>query len=152
MANILVGPTSVGSIKLSSSNPTDPLLIDPALLSNELDKSVIYECARMTSRAIEASPIAAKYGAEEYSIQEELRGRTDDEAMAERLLSTAQTINHGSGTCAMGSVVDVECKVKGMQALRVVDASVIPFAIGAHYQAIVYAIAEQVADMIAKEA
>lgn len=72
----------------------------------------------------------------------------DDEALYERLVKTCETIHHGSGTCAMGKVVDTECKVRGVQGLRVVDASVIPFAIGAHYQAIVYAIAERVSDMI----
>lgn len=152
MFNILTTPISVGTIRLSSSNPHDPLLIDPALFSNDLDKQLIYECTRMTTSAIMSSPIAIKYGAEEFNIRHEIRGRTDDEAIHERLLKTADTINHGSGTCAMGKVVDGECKVKGVRGLRVVDSSVIPFTIGAHYQAIVYAVAEKVSEMIVADA
>jgi choline dehydrogenase-like flavoprotein len=150
--NILTSPTSLGSIRLSSSDPTAPPIIDPALFGSTLDKQLIYECARMTSSAIASSSIASEYGAEEYNIQESLRGRLDDEALFERLVKTCDTINHGSGTCAMGKVVDTECKVKGVESLRVVDASIFPFSIGAHYQAIVYAVAEQAADMILKEA
>jgi choline dehydrogenase-like flavoprotein len=52
-------------------------------------------------------------------------------------------LNHGSGTCAMGTVVDTECRVKGIERFRVIDASVFPTLIRAHYQAI-YAVAEQV--------
>lgn len=52
---------------------------------------------------------------------------------------------HGCGTCSMGKVVDADLRVKGVRNLRVVDASVIPIAIGAHIQAVVYALAEQAA-------
>lgn len=59
-------------------------------------------------------------------------------------MNTAETLNHGSGTCAIGAVVDTECKVQGVKGLRVIDSSMIPFPLGAHYQATVYAMAEQV--------
>lgn len=98
----------------------------------------------MTSNAIQNSIAVSKYGAVEYGIDEELRGDFSDEALRKRLLNSVETVNHGSGTCAMGTVVDSDCKVKGVQGLRVIDSSVIPFPLGAHYQAIVYAMAEQV--------
>lgn len=57
---------------------------------------------------------------------------------------------HASGSCAMGTVVDTELRVKGVKNLRVVDASVFPISIGAHIQAAVYAMAEQAAVIISQ--
>ena len=48
----------------------------------------------------------------------------------------------------MGKVVDAECRVKGVSGLRVVDASVIPVPLAAHYQTPVFALAEQMVDII----
>jgi choline dehydrogenase len=48
----------------------------------------------------------------------------------------------------MGTVVDEVCKVKGVEGLRVVDSSVFPFVLGAHYQAVVCAVAEQVSAIL----
>jgi choline dehydrogenase-like flavoprotein len=64
--------------------------------------------------------------------------------MWKRLLKTGETLNHGSGTCSMGTVVDTKCRVKGVEGLRVIDSSVFPMPVGAHYQAAVYAVVEQV--------
>lgn len=58
------------------------------------------------------------------------------------------SIYHAAGTASMGKVVDTELRVYGVKGLRVVDASVMPVPIAAHYQATVYALAEQAADMI----
>jgi len=66
------------------------------------------------------------YGAEEYGINEQWRGIVTDEGISARILKTVDTVNHGSGTCAMGRGVDTKCKVKGFQGLRVVDASFCP--------------------------
>lgn len=144
MINVVATPASRGTIRLSSPDPLSSVLIDPAVFENPIDAKLLYACAAMTSRAISNSSATHKYGAVEYGVPEEMQGDFSDEAMRARLLRTAENINHGGGTCAMGSVVDTECRVLGTQGLRVVDASVMPFPIGAHYQAVVYAIAEQV--------
>jgi choline dehydrogenase-like flavoprotein len=73
--------------------------------------------------------------AQEYGIDESMRNDLSDEA--------SRALNHGSGTCAVASVVDNECRVKGVDCLRVVDASIFPHPLGAHYQATGYAVAEQ---------
>lgn len=98
----------------------------------------------MSITAIKNSSAVSKHGAVEYGIAEADRDDLSDEALRRRLVQTCSTVFHGSGTCAMGTVVDTECRVLGFQGLRVVDASIFPFPIGSHYQAAVYGIAEQV--------
>jgi len=143
MSALVVSPTSRGTLKLRSSNPADPPLLDPNLLSNELDRQLLYSVGRLGIAAMHG-PIGQKWGVQEYGIDENIRGDTSDAAMEARMMKTFRTLNHGGGTCAMGNVVDTECRVKGIEGLRVVDASIFPMPIGCHYQAIVYAVAEQV--------
>lgn len=59
-----------------------------------------------------------------------------------------RTMFHPAGSVSMGKVVDSELRVKGVDNLRVVDASVMPLPIAGHIQNCVYAIAEQAADII----
>ncbi|KAH8698370.1 hypothetical protein BGW36DRAFT_396168 [Talaromyces proteolyticus] len=141
--NILVTPSSRGTVSLKSTDPLDPPVCDPNMLSNELDQQLLWSAARLTSRGLERT-IAPEYGVSEYAVDDDLRNDYGDEAMMRRALRIVRTVNHGSGTCAMGSVVDTECRVNGIDGLRVIDSSVIPFPICAHYQAAVYALAEQV--------
>lgn len=72
-----------------------------------------------------------------------------DEKLDQRLATTGSTTWHAAGTCSMGKVVDTEFRVRGVERLRVVDASVIPVSLSAHIQAPVYALAEQAAAIIA---
>jgi hypothetical protein len=88
--------------------------------------------------------VGEKYGAQEYGIEESIRNDPSDSAMRKRFLKTREMLNHGSGTCSMGTVVDTECRVKGTEGLRVIDVSVFPMPIRAHYQAAVCTVAEQV--------
>lgn len=81
MANILVSPASCGSVRLSSAFPLDPPLLDPGLFTNPLGEKMVYECTRMTSTAIQNSSTVSKYGAVEYTIDEELRGDLSDQAL-----------------------------------------------------------------------
>jgi len=143
MCNMLVCPTSRGTLKLQSSNSQDPPILDPNLLSNELDTQLLYACGRLTISMLQG-PAGQRYGAREYGIDESMRNDLSDEAMQKRLFYASGSLNHGSGTCAMGSVVDSGCRVIGMEGVRVVDASIFPNPLGAHYQAAVYAIAEMV--------
>jgi choline dehydrogenase len=72
-----------------------------------------------------------------------------DEKLDQRLAMTSGTTWHASGSCSMGRVVDTEFRVRGVEGLRVVDASVIPVPLSAHIQAPIYAMAEQAAAIIA---
>ena len=149
LVNVLLSPISRGTLKLQSSNTEDAPLLDPNLLDNELDRQLAISSGRQAISMMHG-PIGKKIGAQEYGIDEVIRDDTSDDAIMARILKTGRTCNHGSGTCAMGLVVDSECRVKGIEALRVVDASVFPFPMGAHYQAIVYAVAEQVSNTVSE--
>lgn len=61
-----------------------------------------------------------------------------------------RTLYHPAGSAAMGKVVDSDLRVFGITGLRVVDASVFPTPLASHYQACIYALAEQAADIIHK--
>lgn len=63
-------------------------------------------------------------------------------------LTRTSTVYHAAGTASMGKVVDNDLKVLGIRGLRIVDASVIPVPIAAHYQALIYALGERAADII----
>lgn len=146
-------PESRGEIKLRSTNPLEQPYIDPRYLSAEKDCQVMLEGTKM-ARQILQSNVFKQYDAEEL-----LPGagvRTDDELMA-FIRRRAETIYHPVGTCKMGAdddemaVVSSELKVRGINALRVVDASVMPTLIGGNTNAPAIMIGEKAADMILTE-
>lgn len=79
---------------------------------------------------------------------EALTSTSSDEDIDKRVKRSAATWFHPAGSAAMGKVVDTDLKVMGVKGLRVVDPSVLPCPIGAHYQVVTYALAEQAAEII----
>lgn len=77
-----------------------------------------------------------------------LNARSTDEEIDAQVRSGGNTFYHPAGSAAMGKVVDSNLRVYGVENLRVVDASVLPLPITAHYQALMYALAEKAADII----
>lgn len=138
---MLVCPLSRGTLKLRSTDITDSPIIDPALLASSIDKEIFYDAIRSTTKAMQS---LKNLEAVEYTADETSRNDLSDSGIGARIKQGGSTVFHYSGTCAMGSVVDAKCRVKGIGKLRVVDASVFPIPLGAHYQATTYALAEQV--------
>lgn len=142
-------PTSRGSVKLASADPAADPLIDPNYFATETDRVVMREGMRLAMRAME-TPAGQQMVAEEFTPAgyPALTSKSTDDEIDARIKRAAATWFHPTGSCAMGHVVDNDLRVKGVEGLRVVDASVMPCPIGAHYQVATYAIAEQAADLI----
>ena len=142
-----------GELRLSSSDPLVHPVLDYKYLSHPEDmrrmREAVKQCIAITTR-------------EEFDgILKERLHPTDkeilsDELLDQWLLSVVGTQHHSSGTCKMGpaddplSVVDGRGKVKGVSALRVVDASIMPDVVRANTNATVIMIAEKIADEIVR--
>ncbi|KAI8288600.1 hypothetical protein K4K60_010831 [Colletotrichum sp. SAR11_57] len=156
ISGIFILPTSRGSIKLASGNITDSPLIDPNYLATAVDRYIVREGIRQeiafagSDKTVLGREIlngeAAPAGFDEpYTVN------STDEYIDARIRAAARSVHHPMGSTAMGKVVDGDLKVKGVRGLRVVDASVFPVVISAHLQVATFALAEQAAEIIAKD-
>lgn len=150
---LLYQPMSRGSITLSSANPEDPPIVDPAYYSTQADKVMLRSAVRNILRVVETPAmqevIECESPPEGYPP---LTSKSTDAEIDARVAGFGTTIHHAAGTCAMGNVVDGQLKVKGVNRLRIVDASVFPAPVSGALQASVYAMAELASDLILGDA
>jgi choline dehydrogenase len=160
--SLLVTLVSVGSrgfVRLRSDDPRHKPAIDPAYLSDGADIDPIISGLRM-AREFAAASAMAKLATVELAPGPGVR--TDTE-LVEFIRNDIGTLYHPVGTCAMGgdsrlaasrltSVVDPELRVRGIEGLRVVDASVMPAVPRGNTNAPTIAIAERAADLISGRA
>ncbi|MEM6583186.1 MAG: GMC family oxidoreductase N-terminal domain-containing protein [Pseudomonadota bacterium] len=143
----ILRPESRGDVSLKSSNPLDPPRINTNFLGDERDAQTLLQGVKRTRALMAAQPIA-KYITGETT----LAGVETDEDLMEVIRNKADTVYHPIGTCRMGSddasVVDLELKVRGVEGLRVVDASIMPRLISGNTNATSIMIAERAADFI----
>jgi len=141
-------PRSRGRLTLASADSDAAPLIDPNLLSAPEDLRPLIFGIRL-ARRIFASDAFAAYQAQESAPGAELRSDTDLEAY---IRAEAYTVHHPVSTCRMGSdeaaVVDPQLRVRGIDRLRVADASVFPSIIGGNTNAAVVMIAEKASDLL----
>jgi choline dehydrogenase len=148
VGTVLLRPRSRGRITLRSPDPNAAPRIDPRSFSEPADLATMVAGVRWARRISRAEPLAS------YRERELLPGdeAATDEALAAFVLERYQTLYHPVGTCKMGvdplAVVDPTLRVRGVEALRVVDASVMPVLIGGHTHAPTVMIAEKAADLI----
>lgn len=140
--------TSTGAIRLQSADPTVHPLIDPNYLANERDRWELRACVKLTRE------IFAQKAFDPYRGREILPGpdvRTDAEIDA-YVRAKADSAYHPCGSCKMGTdamaVIDPQCRVRGLEGLRVVDASIMPSIVSGNLNAPTIMIAEKAADMI----
>ena len=145
-------PDSRGHVRLTSSNARKAPVIQPNYLSTDSDRLVAARAIRLTRHIMAQAPLA-KYMPQEFKPGPELQ--TDAE-LARAAGDIASTIFHPVGTARMGgdtgAVVDPRLRVRGVDGLRVVDASVMPRITSGNTQAPVIMIAEKAADMIREDA
>ncbi len=144
-------PESVGSTHVQSRD----LALQPDIrlnyLSTERDKDVAVKSVRQAREIMTAKAL------EHYRPEEILPGPevASDEELLKKVGDIATTIFHPVGTCRMGpddqAVVDPQLKVRGLEGLRVIDASIMPKIVSGNTASPVVMIAEKAADMIRKE-
>jgi choline dehydrogenase-like flavoprotein len=141
-------PKSRGTVTLSSTDPHAAPAIDPALLSVEADIQPLIRAIRIARRILGA-PSFAHYHGTEVAPGAAVQSDAD---IAGFIRASSYTVHHQVGTCRMGdhpeAVVDSQLRLRGLEGLRVVDASVMPLIIGGNTNAVVVMIAEKAADLI----
>ncbi|HEY1979006.1 MAG TPA: GMC family oxidoreductase N-terminal domain-containing protein [Xanthobacteraceae bacterium] len=147
-AAALLHPKSRGSIEISTADPKIPPRLRFNFLSAAEDIATIRRGIRLL-RAIVDRPELAAFNAEEIAPGPSVQS---DEDLNAHIRRTAQVVHHSLGTCRMGvdddAVVDGELKVRGIDNLRVVDASVMPDLIGGNINAAVMMVAEKASDLM----
>ncbi len=141
----LIYPESRGTIRLASSDPSVAPLIDPGYLTNPRDTEVLVEGIAMTREVL------AGLGD---STGEVVPGPdyTDDAELRRVLPNIVHSVYHPVGSCRMGSderaVVDPELRVRGIDGLRVADASVMPSIVGGNTNAASIMVGERCAELV----
>lgn len=145
-------PESRGSVRLKSGNPLDAPAIHLNFLDTEKDRRTALTGLRAL-RKVCAAPALQRFSPEEFLPGHQVQ---DDATLLDGIQKMAGTIFHPVGTCKMGSdaysVVDERLCVRGVQGLRVVDASIMPTIISGNTNATAIMIGEKASDMILEDA
>ena len=148
---VLLRPQSRGTISLASNDPAAHPRIRQGLLSVERDWQKL-SAGIGIFRDLSRLPGLSRHVSREIGPGE---GVTTEGDLKDYVRKTAVTAHHPCGTCRMGvdegAVVDGELRVRGVEALRVVDASVFPDLVGGNINAPVIMIAEKAADLILRQ-
>ena len=147
-------PESKGYLTLKSPNYLDHPNIHPNYLATATDCNTIVKGVQIARKIAEHEPLK-KHILEEYAPGSDVP-LNDEEGTLDWVRRTAVTIYHPSGTCKMGtdemSVVTPTLKVRGLEGLRVADASIMPSITSGNTNAPAIMIGEKASDLILEEA
>ncbi len=136
-------PTSRGFVRITSPDPREAPIIHPNYLHTEDDRQIALEAVNLTRKII-AQPALGRYRPEEFRP-----GNTNNDAeLLQAIGDISSSIFHPVGTAAMGSVVDAQLRVNGINRLRIADASIMPSITSGNTNAPVMMIAEKAAAII----
>jgi 4-pyridoxate dehydrogenase len=147
---VMLHPESRGRVTLNSRDPNAHPRILQRFLATDADWRAVRSGVHM-AREVAAQPAMQRFIAREFFPGSDKSSDADIDA---HIRATAITVHHPAGTCKMGTasdplaVVDTDLKVRGIDALRVVDASVMPDLVSGNINAAVLMIAEKAADLI----
>ena len=145
-------PESRGTLRIRSADPAHPPEIRINYLATETDRRAFIDGIRIL-RGILAKPALKEYVTEEVYPGAKI---VSDDQILEFCRQTGSTVYHPTSTCRMGNdplaVVDQRLKVRGIEGLRVVDASVMPDLMSGNTNAPTIMIAEKASDMILEDA
>lgn len=141
-------PRSRGTLRLASSNPADAPLIDPNYWHDPIDREMSIRGLKLAREIMQQDALKSFIKAERLPGPEV---RTEQDHF-EYACKHAKTDHHPVGTCRMGvdddAVVDTALKFRGIDGLRIVDASVMPTLISSNTNAATIMIAEKAADLV----
>lgn len=150
-APVIIQPKSVGYVTLRSANPLDTAVLQPNFLSNRADVDVFLAGIEL-SRALAATRALADFVKVEIAPGPQVTSRP---ALVEFVRANAGTLWHPVGTCAMGTgtmaVVDDQLRVRGVDGLRVADASVMPNIVAGNTNAACIMIGERAAELVRQQ-
>jgi choline dehydrogenase len=142
----LLTPESRGSVTLASNDPTAQPIVRNRFYTADGDMERMVAGMRLTLE-ICSRPALSEFCSQPFTLPD---GDSDD-AVRDHIARTTFPIYHPVGTCSIGSVVDAELRVQGLDALRVVDCSVMPKVPRGNTNAPAIALAERAADLIRGE-
>ena len=142
-------PQSRGHVRLTSADPLVHPAIQPNYLSTEADRQVAIQSIRLSRQIVLSSRAYAPYRPEEYRPGAALTSDTDILRAAGDI---GTTIFHPVGTCRMGedaeAVVDSRLRLRGLEGLRIADASIMPSIVSGNTNSPTLMIAEKAADLV----
>ena len=143
-------PESKGHVRIRSADPFEQPQIQPNYLTEETDRRVLVAAMRLARRLLQSKPLEPYYGHEDFPGPQV---QSDDEMLA-AAKERGTTTFHPMGTCRMGpdsdptSVVDDQLRVRGLEGVRVADASIMPMMLSANINAATMMIADKASDLI----